>query len=84
LCATDCAIPPKDFLGKIYTDSLVHSRPALDLLIAVIGKDRIILGSDYPFPLGELDVGRLIEASDYDQELKVNLINCSNFFCTKD
>ena len=71
MCATDCAIPPKDFLGKIYTDSLVHSRPSLDLLVEVIGKNRVILGSDYPFPLGELNVGHLIETSDYDDELKV-------------
>ena len=38
LCATDCAIPPLEFLGKIYTDSLVHSKASLDLLIEVIGK----------------------------------------------
>ena len=46
--------PPVDFLGKFYTDSLVHSQKSLDLLVDVIGEDKIILGTDYPFPLGEL------------------------------
>jgi hypothetical protein len=38
LCATDCSQPPKEFLGKFYTDTLVHSKPALDLLVEVIGE----------------------------------------------
>ena len=66
LCATDCDIPPRDFLGKIWTDSLVHDDAALRLLVEVfilindnissdfkvIGEDHVILGTDYPFPLG--------------------------------
>ncbi len=39
-----------------------------------INQDNVILGSDYPFPLGELDPpGGLIEQSDYSNELKVIL-----------
>ena len=56
LCATDCDIPPRDFLGKIWTDSLVHDDAALRLLVEVIGEDRVILGTDYPFPLGEVQI----------------------------
>ncbi len=54
LCATDCSTPPRDFLGKFWTDSLVHDTSAMRLLVDVIGEDRIILGTDYPFPLGEV------------------------------
>ena len=35
LCATDCDIPPREFLGKIWTDSLVHDDAALRLLVEV-------------------------------------------------
>ena len=31
------------------------------LLLDVMGEDRVALGSDYPFPLGEQEPGRLIE-----------------------
>jgi hypothetical protein len=37
-----CQLAPKEFLGKFYTDSLVHSEDSLDLLIKVIGEVREI------------------------------------------
>ncbi|MNR56029.1 Amidohydrolase [compost metagenome] len=33
---------------------------ALSLLIDVMGEDRVLLGSDHPFPLGEQDIGSLV------------------------
>ena len=56
LCATDCDVAPREFLGKFWTDSLVHDNTALELLVDVIGEDRIMLGTDYPFPLGEVKI----------------------------
>jgi aminocarboxymuconate-semialdehyde decarboxylase len=41
----------------------VHDHDALDLLVKKIGIDRIMLGSDYPFPLGEQAPGELITTS---------------------
>ena len=38
LCATDCSKPPLDYLGKFWTDSLVHDTTALDLLVKVMGE----------------------------------------------
>ena len=73
LCATDCDVKPEDFLGKFYTDSLVHSHKSLDLLVDVIGQDKVILGTDYPFPLGELEAGSLIETSNLSPTIKVNI-----------
>jgi len=79
LCATDCDIPPRDFLGKIWTDSLVHDDAALRLLVEVIGEDRVILGTDYPFPLGEVQIvdtwpGKVIAESDFSRKTKKKLL----------
>ncbi|WAQ95130.1 ACMSD-like protein [Mya arenaria] len=63
LCAVDCKTSPRNFLGKFYTDALVHDPRALELLVDVIGQDRVICGSDYPFPLGEHHPGLGIEQS---------------------
>lgn len=63
LCATDTDVPPIEQLGTFYTDSLVHSHKSLDLLVDVIGENRVILGTDYPFPLGEDHAGNLIESN---------------------
>lgn len=60
LCATDCKTAPKDFIGSFYVDSLVHDQRALEFLIALFGPEKICLGTDYPFPLGETEPGALI------------------------
>jgi len=69
LCATDCPLSPRDFLGKFWTDSLVHDPVALRLLLDVIGEERVIFGTDYPFPLGEVLIsdtypGKVIQEMD--------------------
>jgi aminocarboxymuconate-semialdehyde decarboxylase len=53
---------PREYLGKFFLDSLVHDPDALRLLIRLVGAERIALGTDYPFPLGEQQPGRLIES----------------------
>ncbi|XP_059872890.1 2-amino-3-carboxymuconate-6-semialdehyde decarboxylase isoform X3 [Delphinus delphis] len=71
LCAQDNPTNPKKYLGSFYTDSLVHDPLALKLLTDVVGKDKVILGTDYPFPLGELEPGKLIESmEEFDAETK--------------
>lgn len=64
LCAIHQPHDPRDYLGRFYVDSLVHDADALRTLLRLIGEDRIALGTDYPFPLGELEPGSLIESMD--------------------
>ena len=64
LVAIDNKANPRDYLGRIYFDSLVHDADALRYLIKLVGAERIALGSDYPFPLGEAHPGQLIESMD--------------------
>src|SRR5262249_34655516 len=64
LCAVDNPKGPREYLGRFYVDSLVHDAELLRHLIRVMGAERIALGSDYPFPLGEAEPGRLIESMD--------------------
>ncbi|MGZ5281577.1 MAG: amidohydrolase family protein [Bacteroidia bacterium] len=63
LCAIDNAIHPKEYVGKFFIDSLVHDETALRFVVDFLGANRITLGSDYPFPLGELHPGKMIENS---------------------
>ncbi len=53
LCAVDNKINPKSYLGKFYVDSLTHDPAFLKHLIQIFGENRIMMGTDYPFPLGE-------------------------------
>jgi len=64
LVAVDNDINPREYLGRFWCDSLVHDPEALRYLIKLIGENRIALGSDYPFPLGETEPGTLIQSMD--------------------
>lgn len=46
--------------ARFWVDSLLHDTRALDLVLEVVGEDRVCLGSDYPFPLGEWHPGEMI------------------------
>lgn len=70
LCAIDNKISPRDYLGHFYTDSLVHDEKALEYLIDLIGPEKICIGSDYPFPLGEEQPGKLIDKIAKDQSAR--------------
>ncbi len=62
LVAVSNTVHPREYLGRFYLDSLVHDELALEYLIHLIGEDKVVLGSDYPFPLGEEIPGKLIES----------------------
>ena len=70
LCAIDSKGSPQSYLAdgdtpaRFYVDSLVHNPDALRLLINLFGAQRIALGTDYPFPLGEEHPGELIESME--------------------
>lgn len=70
LVAVDNKNNPRSYLAqtgkaaRFYVDSLVHDAGALRLLIGLFGANRVALGSDYPFPLGEARAGQLIESMD--------------------
>ena len=74
LCAIDNDIDPISYLGKFWVDALVHDSAILDLLINKLGENKIALGTDYPFPLGEKEPGKLIESSNYNNGIKNKLL----------
>ena len=47
--------PPTKSLSRFYYDTLLHSKSAVEYLISTAGADRVLLGSDYPFDMGNLD-----------------------------
>jgi aminocarboxymuconate-semialdehyde decarboxylase len=75
LCAVDNPKSPRAYLDRFYVDSLVHDADALRHLIELVGANRVGLGSDYPFPLGEAVPGRLIESMvDLSDETRERLL----------
>ena len=60
LVATDNARNPREYLSRLFFDSCVHDQRALEYLIDTVGAEHVMLGTDYPFPLGEQSPGELI------------------------
>ncbi|MFK0573704.1 amidohydrolase family protein [Endozoicomonas sp.] len=75
LCAVDCDVNPREFLQKLYLDTLVHDPLALKYLMDLMGPQRLALGTDYPFPLGELEPGKLISTCGFDEDTQSRLLH---------
>ena len=55
---------PQESLRRLHYDTIVHSPAALKFLIDSVGPDRVLLGSDYPFDMGNLDCVARVAALD--------------------
>jgi aminocarboxymuconate-semialdehyde decarboxylase len=77
LVAIDNPINPRNYLNKFYLDTLVHDPMMLDYLVKLFGENQLALGTDYPFPLGELEPGKLIKGTNYSNSTKERLLSGS-------
>ncbi|MGW0808099.1 amidohydrolase family protein [Nonomuraea sp. NPDC002799] len=58
----DSPRPPSAYTDRFYVDSAVFDPRALRLLVEVMGAERVMLGTDFPFPLGEQEPGSVVGA----------------------
>lgn len=75
LVAVDNKVNPREYLDRFYLDTLVHDPLMLEFLMQVMGPKQLALGTDYPFPLGELEPGKLIGSMPYTDEIKERLLH---------
>jgi aminocarboxymuconate-semialdehyde decarboxylase len=75
LCAVDNPVNPRAYLGRFWIDALVHDATMLEHVTNLLGPDRVAMGSDYPFPLGEAEPGRLIRSMPWDDAKKELLLS---------
>ncbi|WP_433503566.1 amidohydrolase family protein [Pseudonocardia halophobica] len=59
------ALPPSGYLDRFLVDSVVFDERALRLLVDTVGAERVLLGTDYPYPLGEQEPGSLIRGASF-------------------
>jgi aminocarboxymuconate-semialdehyde decarboxylase len=77
LVAVDNHTNPREYLGRFWVDSITHDAQLLRYVIDTIGIEKITLGSDYPFPLGDLEIGAYIEKMELSEN-EVNAIFSTN------
>ena len=59
------AHPPSHYVDRFFVDSVVFHPAALRLLVDVLGEEQVIVGSDYPYPLGERPAGRVVRDATF-------------------
>lgn len=47
--------PPSEWLSRLYYDTVLHSPRSLQLLVDTVGVEQVVLGTDYPFEMGDPD-----------------------------
>lgn len=73
LVAIDNPVNPRNYLGKFWVDCITHDSLMLEYVLKLQGSKHITLGSDYPFPLGDLEIGRFIEEMNIDNSVKEDI-----------
>lgn len=75
--------PPSHYLNRFHLDTAVFDHDSLALLVSKMGEDRLMFGTDYPFPLGEQQMGHLIKTAptlNKDAKQKLLASNAERFF----
>ena len=82
LCRGAAQFPPVNYLDRFYVDSAIFDQRSLKLLVDVMGEGHVMLGSDYPYPLGEERIGELIQKSQLSAAAKQKMLgsNAAEFF----
>ncbi|HEY8403390.1 MAG TPA: amidohydrolase family protein [Flavobacteriales bacterium] len=73
LVAIDNPVNPRDYIGKFWVDSATHDTMLFKYVLELQGSKRITLGTDYPFPLGDLEVGKFIEEMNLDPQIQEDI-----------
>jgi aminocarboxymuconate-semialdehyde decarboxylase len=77
LVAVDNPTNPRDYIGKFWVDCITHDPMLLEYILKLQGSKKVSLGSDYPFPLGDLEIGKFITEMDLSPEV-VDDIFCNS------
>jgi aminocarboxymuconate-semialdehyde decarboxylase len=57
---------PAEALARIYTDTILHDARVLRFVIGMVGAERLMMGSDMPFPIGDLEPMKIVAAAGVD------------------
>jgi aminocarboxymuconate-semialdehyde decarboxylase len=74
-CHADLAHPPTTYLKRIYFDTVVFTPHQLVELVRVFGADHIVMGTDYPYDMGEYDpIGHVAGVAEFDEATRAAIV----------
>jgi aminocarboxymuconate-semialdehyde decarboxylase len=60
-CRVHIDRPPSEYLKQIYVDTVVYTPESVAQLVSLLGAEHVLLGTDYPFDMGEEDPVGLVD-----------------------
>ena len=69
LVAFDNPKNPREYCGHFWVDCITHDQDMLHYVLKIQGSKRVSLGSDYPFPLGDLEIGEFINQMNLEKSV---------------
>lgn len=69
LVAVDNQKNPREYCGHFWVDCITHDQDMLHYVLKMQGSKRVTLGSDYPFPLGDLEIGEFINRMNLEESV---------------
>lgn len=69
LVAVDNSKNPREYCGHFWVDCITHDQDMLHYVLKMQGSKRVTLGTDYPFPLGDLEIGEFINRMNLEKSV---------------
>jgi aminocarboxymuconate-semialdehyde decarboxylase len=66
--------PPTEYLKQFYFDTITHDATALRDLVDLVGAEHVLLGSDYPFDMGNENPVELVRAAGFDPDTEAKIL----------
>jgi aminocarboxymuconate-semialdehyde decarboxylase len=60
---------PREYCGHFWVDCITHDQDMLRYVLKMQGSKRVTLGSDYPFPLGDLEIGEFVNRMNLEKSV---------------
>jgi len=60
--------PPSSYLRRFYYDTITHAAIPLKFLVELVGVDRVVLGTDIPFDMGDTRFAEYLAAAGLDEQ----------------
>ncbi|MCL8383264.1 amidohydrolase family protein [Xanthobacter aminoxidans] len=67
-CRAHISRPPSHYLGQLYYDTVVAHPTVLDFLLKLVGPERVVFGTDFPFEIGDAEGAKALAALDRRSE----------------
>jgi aminocarboxymuconate-semialdehyde decarboxylase len=71
--------PPSELFLRLYYDTVLHNPKALGFLVDQVGAERVMMGSDYPFEMGDPEPVKTVESIPGIDDSQRDMILGGNF-----